>query len=63
MIQEKQPKSFVLLIALQTGLGSTSSFYAAVHKVVGCAPRAYRQLTPKNELYSHPLTFSLFLLE
>lgn len=35
----------VLTIALRTGFSSTSSFYAAFHKVVGCAPRAYRQLT------------------
>lgn len=35
----------VLTIALQTGFSSTSRFYAAFQKYVGCAPRAYRQLT------------------
>lgn len=35
----------VLTIALQTGFSSASSFYAAFHKVVGCAPRTYRRLT------------------
>lgn len=35
----------VLTIALQTGFGSTSGFYTAFQKYVGCAPRTYRQLT------------------
>lgn len=35
----------VLTIALQTGFSSTSRFYAAFQKYVGCAPRVYRQLT------------------
>jgi AraC-like DNA-binding protein len=33
----------VLTIALQTGFGSTSSFYATFKKIVGCAPLDYRR--------------------
>jgi len=33
----------VLMIALQTGFGSTSSFYASFKKVAGCTPLAYRK--------------------
>ncbi len=33
----------VLDVALQTGFGSTSSFYSAFKKYVGCAPNGYRK--------------------
>ena len=33
----------VLDVALQNGFGSTSSFYSAFKKYVGCAPNGYRK--------------------